>query len=56
MFRTIRSITNFLTADHVKEAEMNYLNGSHDRIDLEHRMREIDRGKFRKSSNGMRLY
>lgn len=30
-----------------RETEMNYLNGSISIADLEHRMGEIDRGKFR---------
>lgn len=46
----IRSISTFLNTDSIKRAEETYLNGSLDRIDLEYRQREIDRGLFRTPS------
>ncbi|MBY3433881.1 DUF3563 family protein [Rhizobium laguerreae] len=51
MRHIIRNITTFLSTDHERRAEESYLNGSVDRIDLEYRQREIDRGVFRKSAH-----
>jgi hypothetical protein len=51
MKRIIRSIVSHMTADHVKVAEEAYLNASYDRIDLEYRQREIDRGKFKRAQH-----
>ncbi|MBY3155453.1 DUF3563 family protein [Rhizobium laguerreae] len=50
MRHIIRNITTFLSTDHERRAEESYLNGSVDRIDLEYRQREIDRGVFRKTA------
>lgn len=47
MFKQLKKITSALRAPSAAEREMNYLNGSIDRIDLEYRQRQIDRGLFR---------
>lgn len=52
MRKTIQSIRAFFAADHVKAAEEAYLNGSLDRVDLEYRQRQVDRGMFRKPRHG----
>ncbi len=49
MFKQLKKITNALRVPSVADREMNYLNGSLDRIDLEYRQRQIDRGLFRNS-------
>ena len=49
MFKQLKKITNALRAPSVEDRELNYLNGSLDRIDLEYRQRQIDRGLFRNS-------
>ena len=46
LFENLRQALRVRTAE---ERELDYLNGSTSRIDLEMRMREIDRGKFRNS-------
>ena len=47
MFGPIKKIARALRAPSAQEREMAYLNGSHDRIDLEYRQRQVDRGIFR---------
>ncbi len=47
MFAPIKKIARALRAPTMQEREMAYLNGSHDRIDLEYRQRQVDRGLFR---------
>ncbi|MFT4001791.1 MAG: DUF3563 family protein [Rhizobium sp.] len=47
MFTPIKKIARALRATSVEEREMAYLNGSHDRFDLEYRQRQVDRGLFR---------
>ncbi|MBB3657353.1 hypothetical protein FHX15_002585 [Rhizobium sp. BK650] len=47
MFEPIRKFARALRAPTAQEREIAYLNGSHDRIDLEYRQRQIDRGIFR---------
>jgi hypothetical protein len=47
MFTPIKKIARALRVPSVEEREMAYLNGSHDRFDLEYRQRQIDRGLFR---------
>jgi hypothetical protein len=47
MFAPIKKIARALRAPSVHEREIAYLNGSHDRIDLEYRQRQVDRGLFR---------
>jgi hypothetical protein len=49
MFKQLKNITRALRVPSVEEREMNYLNGSLDRIDLEYRQRQVDRGLFRHS-------
>ncbi len=47
MFTPIKKIARALGVPSVEEREMAYLNGSHDRFDLEYRQRQVDRGLFR---------
>ncbi len=47
MFKQIKKITGALRPLTAAERELSYLNGSSDRIDLEYRQRQIDRGLFR---------
>lgn len=49
MFKPLKKIARALRAPTVQEREMAYLNDSSDAIELEYRMRQIDRGMFRKS-------
>jgi hypothetical protein len=48
MFKQLKKITSALRPQSVEDREIRYLNGSLDRIDLEYRQRQIDRGLFRK--------
>lgn len=47
MFEPIKKMARAFRAPTMQEREMAYLNGSHDRIDLEFRQRQVDRGLFR---------
>ena len=47
MFGYVSKITKKLRAPTAAERELNYLNESVDRVDLEYRQRQIDRGMFR---------
>jgi hypothetical protein len=47
MFTPIKKFARALRAPTAEERESAYLNGSFDRIDLEYRQRQIDRGLFR---------
>lgn len=49
MFTSVRKFARVLRGPSVQEREMAYLNEACDRFDLEHRVRQIDRGMFRKS-------
>jgi len=49
MFDTVRKFARALRVPSAQDREMAYLNESRDRIDLEYRMRQVDRGMFRKS-------
>ena len=49
MFKHLKKITNALRVPSAEDSELRYLNGSVDRIDLEYRQRQIDRGLFRNS-------
>lgn len=49
MFGSVRKFARALRAPSLQDREMAYLNNAQDRFDLEYRMREIDRGLFRKS-------
>jgi hypothetical protein len=49
MFNSVRKFARALRVPSAQDREMAYLNESRDRIDLEYRMRQVDRGMFRKS-------
>jgi len=46
--KPLRKLARALLAPSAEERETAYLNGSHDRFDLEYRQRQIDRGLFRR--------
>jgi hypothetical protein len=46
----IQNLRNALRSPSRQELELNYLNGATSRVDLEIRQREIDRGKYRRST------
>jgi Protein of unknown function (DUF3563) len=52
MFGYVSKIASKLRAPSIEEREMAYLNASADRVDLEYRQRQIDRGMFRNRSHG----
>lgn len=47
MFASLQSLVRQLRVPSVEELELSYLEGSYDRVNLEYRQREIDRGLFR---------
>ncbi|WP_137154060.1 DUF3563 family protein [Rhizobium sp. FKL33] len=47
MFGYVSKIANRLRGPSVEDREMAYLNAAADRIDLEYRQRQVDRGMFR---------
>ena len=47
MFGYVSKIASKLRAPSVEQRELAYLNQSVDRVDLEYRQRQIDRGLFR---------
>lgn len=49
MFKPMRKLARALRAPTVQEREMAYLNEASDAIELEYRMRQVDRGMFRKT-------
>jgi hypothetical protein len=49
MFDSVRKIARAFRVPTIHDREIAYLNESRDRIDLEYRMRQVDRGMFRKS-------
>ena len=49
MLKQFRNIARALRVPSTEERESAYLNGAIDRIDLEYRQRQIDRGLFRKT-------
>ena len=49
MFKQFKSFARALRIPSIDERETAYLNGSSDRIDLEYRQRQIDRGLFRRN-------
>ncbi len=49
MLKQFKNIARALRVPSAEERESAYLNGAIDRIDLEYRQRQIDRGLFRKS-------
>ena len=48
MFGQFKKIARALRNPSVEDRELAYLNGSNDRLDLEYRQRQIDRGMFRR--------
>ncbi|HEX9859026.1 MAG TPA: DUF3563 domain-containing protein [Paracoccaceae bacterium] len=48
MLTQLKSLIRSFRVGTLAELEMNYLNESRDRIDLEFRQRQIDQGLFRK--------
>ena len=52
MFGYVSKITQKLRAPTTAERELAYLNQSVDRVDLEYRQRQVDRGLFRQRSHG----
>lgn len=52
MIGYVSKIARKLRAPTTEERELAYLNGSIDRVDLEYRQRQIDRGMFRRRDNG----
>ncbi|OLP58597.1 DUF3563 domain-containing protein [Xaviernesmea oryzae] len=49
MFNHLKKISRALRVPSIEDRESHYLNGAVDRIDLEHRQRQIDRGLFRRT-------
>ncbi|MCJ8519107.1 DUF3563 domain-containing protein [Pseudorhizobium tarimense] len=49
MFGPVRKIARALRGPSIEDRELAYLNGAVDRVDLEYRQRQIDRGMFRKA-------
>ncbi|MDZ4134385.1 MAG: DUF3563 family protein [Paracoccaceae bacterium] len=49
MFDQLKSLLRAFRVPSMQEREIMYLNGSLDRVDLEFRQREIDRGLFRRA-------
>jgi hypothetical protein len=49
MFDSVRKFARAFRVPTTQDREVAYLNEARDRIDLEYRMRQIDRGMFRKS-------
>ena len=52
MFGYVSKIASRLRAPTTEEREMTYLNGSVDRVDLEYRQRQVERGMFRNRGMG----
>ena len=52
MFGYVSKIASRLRAPTIEERETDYLNQSVDRVDLEYRQRQIDRGMFRNRGIG----
>jgi hypothetical protein len=53
MFGYVSIIASKLRGPSIEDREMAYLNASADRVDLEYRQRQIDRGMFRKRTLGL---
>ena len=51
----IQNLRRALRVRTVEETELEYLNGSTSPVDLEMRMREVDRGKFRRTQRRIGL-
>lgn len=52
MFGYVSKIASKLRAPTMEQRELEYLNQSADRVDLEYRQRQIDRGLFRQRGHG----
>lgn len=50
MLNSVRKLAKAFRVPSIQDREMAYLGEANDRIDLEYRMRQIDRGMFRNSS------
>jgi hypothetical protein len=53
MFGYVSKIASKLRGPSVEDREMAYLNASADRVDLEYRQRQVDRGLFRNRPNSI---
>lgn len=51
MFGYVSKLAKSLRGPSIEERETAYLNQSLDRVDLEYRQRQVDRGLFRRSAN-----
>ncbi|HEV7434316.1 MAG TPA: DUF3563 domain-containing protein [Pseudorhizobium sp.] len=49
MFGSVKRIARALRGQSIEDRELAYLNGASDRVDLEYRQRQIDRGMFRRT-------
>lgn len=49
MFAPVKTLARALRGRSIEERELAYLNNAADRVDLEYRQRQIDRGMFRKT-------
>jgi hypothetical protein len=49
MFGSVRKMARALRGPTIEERELAYLNDSIDRVELEYRQRQVERGLFRKS-------
>jgi hypothetical protein len=48
MFGPVKKFARALRGPSIEQRELAYLDGALDRVDLEYRQRQIDRGMFRK--------
>jgi hypothetical protein len=48
MFGPLKKVVRALHVPSAEERELQYLNAAGDRIDLEYRQRDVDRGMFRR--------
>jgi hypothetical protein len=53
MFGYVSKIASKLRGPSIEDREMAYLNSSADRVDLEYRQRQVDRGLFRNRPNSI---
>ena len=53
MFGPLKKVVRALHVPTAEERELQYLNAAGDRIELEYRQREIDRGRFRQRGYGL---
>ena len=50
MLKLIEPLFRAVRLPSIDAAELDYLNGSIDRVNLEHRQREVDNGLFRRAN------